>query len=50
MHWILPIPGESFSGDIKPSNIMVISPDWQSDYAKLFDFGIARVLNDRCVI
>ncbi len=35
--------------DIKPSNIMVSNPSPGIDLVKLLDFGIAKVVNDRCV-
>lgn len=35
--------------DIKPSNIMINTDASGSDFVKLFDFGIAKVLNHQCV-
>lgn len=35
--------------DIKPANIMVMQPSPGLDYAKLFDFGIAKVLPDQAI-
>lgn len=35
--------------DIKPSNIMVTKPSEGPEYAKLFDFGIAKVLPNQAV-
>jgi len=35
--------------DIKPSNIMLTQPSSNADFVKLFDFGIAKIMDEQCV-